>query len=92
MVPLALGQSKPASCRTESLNGSLVALAVAFLVSSTTGEVEVWMYVDADARAEDDAIDDDGVTVEFCKDESQSPNPDRQPSPQNSGPEPQYSY
>jgi hypothetical protein len=52
----------------------------------------VWMYVDADARAEDDAIDDDGVTVEFCKDESQSPNPDRQPSPQNSGPEPQYSY
>lgn len=62
------------------------------MVLSTTGDVEGVMDDDADARADDDAIDDDGVTVEFCKDESQSPNPDRQPSPQNSGPEPQYSY
>lgn len=82
MVPLAPGQGKPASCRTESLNGPLVVSAVAFLVSSTTGEVEGAM----------DDVDDDGVTVEFFRDESQSPNPDRQPSPQNSGPEPQYSY
>lgn len=92
MVPLAPGQCKSASCRTESLNGPLVVSAVALPVSSTTGEVEGAMDDVGDARTEDDAIDDDGVTVEFFRDESQSPNPDRQPSPQNSGPEPQYSY
>lgn len=67
-------------------------MAVAFLVSSTTGEIEGVMNDDANARADDDETDDNGVTVEFCKDESQSPDPDRQPSPQNSGPEPQYLY
>lgn len=92
MVPLAPGQFKPASCRTESLKESFEALAVAFLISSTTTEAEGVTNDAANARADNDAIDDDGVTVEFCRDESQTPKTDRHPSPQNSGPEPQYSY
>lgn len=66
---------------------------VAFWVSdAAAGDVEGVLDTDAEARAEGEAIDDDGVTVELAKDESQSPKPDRQPSPQKSGPEPQYSY
>lgn len=62
-------------------------VAVRLLVS--IGSVEI--VADVEARAEE-KIDDDGVTVELPDEASQSPKPDRQPSPQKSGPEPQYSY
>lgn len=69
------------------------AVAVAFVVSDKgVGEVGGLVDADAEARAEEEAIDDDGVTVELAGDESQSPKRDRHPSPQKSGPEPQYSY
>lgn len=47
---------------------------------------------DVEARAEAEAFDDDGVTVELIDEALQSPKPDKHPSPQKSGPEPQYSY
>ena len=64
-------------------------VAVKLLVS--VGVVEIVADIDVEARAEE-KIDDDGVTVELPDEASQSPKPDRQPSPQKSGPEPQYSY
>ena len=64
-------------------------VAVRLLVS--IGSVEIVADTDVEARAEE-KIDDDGVTVELPDEASQSPKPDRQPSPQKSGPEPQYSY
>jgi hypothetical protein len=69
----------------------LVAFAVAILLSSATGEVEGVQDNDAEARADNKAVDDDGATVEFFQNGAQLPNPDRQPSPQKSGPDPQYS-
>lgn len=64
-------------------------VAVKLLVSIVI--VEIVADIDVEARAEE-KIDDDGVTVELPDEASQSPKPDRQPSPQKSGPEPQYSY
>jgi hypothetical protein len=85
-VPLA----KSEAWRSESLT-ALVAFAVALFVSDTVAGIEGVEDAVAEARAEK-AIDDGGVTVELAGEASQSPKPDRQPSPQKSGPEPQYSY
>lgn len=65
-----------------------MAVAVELSVWDNTVGVGIVADVDADARADEGAIDDAGVTDEA----SQSPKPDRHPSPQKSGPEPQYSY
>lgn len=68
-----------------------MAFVVALLTSETDTEEVETSRVDEKARTED-AIDDDGAVVELGEDESQSPNPDKHPSPQCSGSEPQYSY
>lgn len=70
------------------------AVAFTLLVSESDADDAI-DGVDAgvDARVEVDEIDDEGLTDdEECVDEAlQSPKPERQPSPQKSGPSPQYS-
>jgi hypothetical protein len=65
-----------------------VAVAVKLLTSVDIVDVEGVPYADADGRVNEEVIDDE----EFADELSQSPKPERHPSPQKSGPDPQYWY
>lgn len=65
-------------------------VAVALLVLGyIVGEVNKGTGSDVDVRVEEEAV---GGEYDLADESSQSPKSDRHPSPQKSGPEPQYSY